>query len=190
MAEIFGAVAAGIALSNEMIRIGRSIRKATKRVQHARRDFAELADEAIIFAGLYNRFLRTCGDDLKSCRDTAAAFQRLDKWARANRRGLRKIQRECKALRSNDKYGTSISETVAAHVKWFFNKDSVEGLQVALRVAREYINGFSTLTYIKKLEQELEMLRHALDNIMERQILEEQLGMPLEEKIKELKDEV
>jgi hypothetical protein len=184
MAEIFGAVAASIAVCGQLIKVGRSIQKAATKIRHARRDIADLADETIIFAGMYQRFLRACAEDLGEQDSTLPAVERLKYWTQATIDDLRELLRKVRALGSHPRYRASLPETVAAHVKWFFSKRSVDGLRVSLSVARESMNGFSNLMCISRLDMELKMLRAALRNEKERRVIEEKLGMTLEDKIR------
>ncbi|KAF1842231.1 uncharacterized protein K460DRAFT_409648 [Cucurbitaria berberidis CBS 394.84] len=190
MAEIFGAVAAGIALSSQLIRIGRSIQKATKRVRHARRDVSDLANETIIFAGLYQTFLRTCADDLEKCTSTKSSIGRLASWAKSTIDNLHKLLDKVQAVGSNHRYRYSISDTFAAHFEWFFSKSSVGALRASLSVARECMSGFSNLVCIKKLDVELEYLRAALKDTRVRQELEGRYGMQIEDKIIMVEQEI
>lgn len=190
MAEVLGAVAAGVALGSELVRIARSIQKVTKRIQHARRDVADLTKEAIIFAGLYQKFLHTCADDLKDRAKNNTSMMHLISWTRATLRGLRNLLKKVRPLQSNPKCYYSLSETLSAQWTWLFSARRVEGLRASLSVARECINAISNLICINKLDIELKLLKAALRSDRERRrVLEKELGMSLEDKIRMLEQE-
>ncbi|KAL6704782.1 hypothetical protein ACN47E_007586 [Coniothyrium glycines] len=189
MAEVFGAVAAGIALTSQLIKIGKSIRETIKGIQHTRQDVTELADEVIIFAGLYRDFLRTCSNDLKANASTALSAHRLEIWTKSIIHKFRDIVRDTEALIPK-KSRCSVSESFKAHWKWFFSSSFVDGLRASLRVARETINAFTSLSLLKKLNSHLDLLRQALHNSENRQLIEEEYGMDLEEKIMEVEQDM
>ncbi|KAH7398567.1 hypothetical protein BKA66DRAFT_453390 [Pyrenochaeta sp. MPI-SDFR-AT-0127] len=189
MAEVFGAVAAGIALSTELIKISKAIRETIKEVQHARQDVTDLLNEATIFAGLYQMFQRGCSEGLKACASTAKSTRRLESWAQATISGLNKVREDVEALRLNTNDTYSVSQSLSAHLRWFFGTSLVKGLRASMRVATESINAFASLTLIKKLDVQLRMLRSALRNLAERQILEQQYGMRIEDKIRQVQQE-
>ena len=64
MAEIFGAVAAGIAVCQQMTRLAKAIHEVAKNVKNAPKDIGTLTNQTIIFAGLYGDFLETYAKDL------------------------------------------------------------------------------------------------------------------------------
>lgn len=51
MAEIFGAVAAGIAICHEITRLAKEIHKVAKNIKNAPKDLGTLTDETVIFTG-------------------------------------------------------------------------------------------------------------------------------------------
>jgi hypothetical protein len=167
MADIFGAAVAGLALLTELTKFGIAIRKATKRIKNSRRDIAELTDETVIFAGLCEDFLRTCANDRE-----------------AKSTGLCELLRKVEAVGPEPKHQYSLQEVLIAKLEWFFSKDAVRRLRGSLTVARASISGFSNLMCIRKLNEELQMLREALSSRASRQKVELKLGMSVEEKIR------
>jgi hypothetical protein len=86
-------------------------------------------------------------------------------------------------LRRDREQHSSIEETLIAHLTWYFSKSEVKSLRVLLKVVRASMNGFSNLMCIRKLNEELQMLRDALKDRKSRQNIEEKLGMKIERKI-------
>jgi hypothetical protein len=185
MADIFGAAIGGIALLSQLTKFGIAIRKATKRIKNSRRDIAELTDETVIFAGLCEEFLRTCADDHEAKSSAAASsIGPLNAWIKRTSTELRELLRKVEAIGPEPKHQHSLQQTLIAKLEWFFSKDTVRRLRDSLTVARASISGFSNLVCIKKLNEELQMLREALSSRDSRQKVELKLGMSVEEKIR------
>jgi hypothetical protein len=184
MAEIFGAVAAGVALCTELTKLGRAIHKAMKTIKDSRRDIAELTDETVIFAGLCEEFLRACNDDHEGNSSAAASILPLNAWIKRTSTGLCDLLRKVEAVGPEPRHQYSLQETLISYLEWFFSKNTVRRLRDSLTVARASISGFSNLMCIRKLNEELHMLNAALSNRISLQEVELRLGMSVEEKIR------
>ena len=186
MAEILGAVAAGTALGSQLIQLGCAIQKVTKKMRDARRDIDKLANETIIFAGIYKRFLRDCDEDPQAYIDDRSAIELLIRWAENTAEGLRELLTGVEALLPQSRIRFGWEERVIARLVWITSTDRIKGLRACLSVAKESLNGFSNLMCLKALKIEIDLLRGALRNPSERRKLEERLRVPLEIKIKAL----
>jgi hypothetical protein len=184
MAEIFGAVAAGVSLCTQLTELGLAIRKATKRIKNSRRDIAELTDETVIFAGLCEEFLRACADDHDAESRAVSWIIPLNAWIKRTSTGLCNLLRKVEAVGPEPKHQYSIQDTLIAYIEWFFSKDTVRRLRDSLTVARASMSGFSNLMCIRKLNEELHMLSAALSNRTSRKDIELRFGMRVEVKIR------
>jgi hypothetical protein len=184
MAEIFGAVAAGVALCTELTKFGVAIRKAAERIKNSRRDIAELTDETVIFAGLCEEFLRACADNREANSSAALSIRPLSAWIKRTSTGLCELLRKVEAVGPDPRHQYSLQERLIAYLEWCFNKDTVKRLRDFLNVARTSMSGLSNLMCIRKLNEELQMLYAALSNRISRRKVEIKLGMTIEEKIR------
>ncbi|KAF2623605.1 hypothetical protein BU25DRAFT_177347 [Macroventuria anomochaeta] len=182
MAEIFGAVVGGVALSTQLTQCGKKIRKAIKKIKSSRRDISELADDTVIFAGLCEGFLRACADGREAHIGRSSSIGSLNIWIKKTLAGLHELLRKVEALKHDPRY-RSWQDTLIAYLEWFFSTSSVKHLRANMAVARESINGFSNLMCIQKLNEELRMLRIALTRPMSRAEIERNLRLEIEEKI-------
>lgn len=188
MAEIAGVIVGGMGICGQLFQVGRQIQKAIKTIKNSRRDIGKLAKETIIFAGLYHMFSSVCKESDASVRDSVAIAE-LNSWAQTSVDGLEELLQKVEALTPGDKSSRSIEESLIAHVQWFFSKSTVKALRASLSVARESINGFSTLMHVNKLNTEITLLEQALRDQELRRGLEKQHGASLEEIILMLKQE-
>lgn len=190
MAEIFGAIAAGITIGSDLIQLGRYIQEAIKRIKNSRKDIEKLASEAIIFAGIYRRFLRVCKDDRDANGIDFLAVQSLIIWAKTTVDSLDQLLRKVEALYPQSKSRSALEEKAIAHVVWYRSTRTVKALRDSLSVARESISGFTNLMCLKKIREEIKLLRRALHNRDERRELEAKLGTQLEIRIGQLDQEM
>jgi hypothetical protein len=161
MAEIFGAVAAGLTICTQLAQLGNAIRKGVKRIKNARKDVLELSDEAVLFTSL----------------------DRLVAWLEQPESALSELLEKVKALIRDPKYQYSWQEKCIAQIEWFGSKGAVKRLRASLSIARSSISGYSNLMCIQKLNEELRMLHLATRCDENRRIVQAQLGMTLEKKI-------
>lgn len=183
MAEIFGAVAASIAVGSELIRLGCAIQKRIKRIKNSRKDIQKLANETIMFAGLYQRFLRACDEDPNAYRTDAAATRPLITWAQSTVDSLKELLQKVEALHPQSKPRFNFEDKAISHLVWYRSASAVKTLRVSLSVARESINGFSNLMCLDKLKELLKAINLAMNDPVKRSELEQKLGGTLEDKI-------
>ncbi|KAH6616470.1 hypothetical protein C7974DRAFT_45351 [Boeremia exigua] len=190
MAEIFGAVAAGIGVGSELIRLGCAIQKRIKRVKDSRKDIERLANETIIFAGLYKRFLRACEEDPDAYTTDVSAILPLISWAQKTVDSLTTLLQRVESLYPQSKPRTDFEDRAVAHLVWYRSTSTVKALRASLSVARESINGFSNLMCLEKLKDQLKTLRKALLDPHKRSALERDLGISVEARILELDQDI
>jgi hypothetical protein len=185
MAEIAGAIIGGMGICNQLFQLGREIQKAVKTIKNSRQDIEQLANETIIFADLYQRFSIVCkeSDDNAS---SSEAIVELKAWAKSCIRGLKNLLAKVKVLRFGNESSRSIEETIIAHLEWLFNKNTVKALRASLSVARESINGVSTLMHLNKLDAVIKMFKEASKDRELRRDLENELQISLEEAINKI----
>lgn len=186
MAEIFGAVVAGITVGSELIRLGCAIQKAITRIKNSRRDIEKLANETIMFAGLYKRFLRACKEDSDAYTTDASAVRPLISWAQRTVDSLNELLQKVEVLYPKFKPRSAFEDKAIAHLVWSRSTGAVKALRASLSVARESINAFSNLMCLKKLKDQINMLREAMNDPSKRRALERELGDTLENRIREL----
>lgn len=186
---IFGGVAAANTFIGQFIQLSRSLHKMAKSDKTAPDDIIEMAGEMSIFAGLFETFLDVCRDDSK--KHNTLALSKLIVWSQKAFFGLEKLLEEVEPLISQGKDGHdeySFVKRVIAHMRWYFSKSAAEHFRVSLRVARESINGYTNVIYIKKINKVLKALRH-IDK-QKRRATEKKLGMSLEEYTKVLEGRI
>jgi hypothetical protein len=184
MAEIAGAIIGGMGICHQLFQLGRKIQKAVKTIKNSRRDIEALAKETIIFADLYQKFSIACDESDENASNSVAMVE-LDAWAQSCIRGLEKLLDKVDVLLSRGKSSRSIEETLIAHLEWLFNKNTVKALRASLSVARESINGVSTLMCLNKLDAMIQNFREASKDRKLRRDLEEKYRVPLEKAIRE-----
>jgi hypothetical protein len=185
MAEIAGAIIGGMGICNQLFQLGREIQKAVKTIKNSRRDIGELAKETIIFADLYQRFSGVCEESDDNANGSIAVVE-LDAWAQTCIDGLKEMLRKVEVLLSRDRSSRSIEEKLIAYLQWLFSKSTVKALRASLSVARESINGFSTLMHLNKLDTLIKRLREAFRDQELRRDLERKFHVPLEEAVRKL----
>jgi hypothetical protein len=188
MAEIFGAVAAGIAVCHEMIRLAKTIHKVAKNIKNAPKDIGTLTDETITFTGLYGDFLETCERNTKF--HEAAWMKRLKVYADNLIRRLQAILDEGDALRVDVDYRHLLKDSVKAHWNWLIRRNVVTHLRTSLAIASQTITGFLNIICIQKLNEELGLLRSIINNREKRIQIESELGVSLEDKIRYIQNKM
>lgn len=174
-----------IALLSPLLKCGKEIRKAVKRIRSSRRDILDLADDTIIFTGLCEDFLReACAHDGGAYADRSLPIEFLSDWITRTSRGLEEILQKVQALKSNPTARLSLEQKLIAYLEWLFSKSLVEYLRKNMSVLRESINGFSNLMCIQKLNEELRWLKTALADPMHCKEVEAKWGMSIDAKIK------
>jgi hypothetical protein len=187
MAEIAGAIIGGMGICNQLFQLGREIQKAVKTIKNSRRDIGKLADETVIFAEIYQRFSSVCGESDDNA-SRSVAIMELGAWARSCIHGLEELLDKVEVLLCEDKSSHSIEETLIAHLQWLFSKSTVKALRASLSVARESINGVSTLIHLNKLDAWIKDLKEASKDRKLRRDLKKKFSGPLEDTIREFEE--
>ncbi|PVH97345.1 hypothetical protein DM02DRAFT_533387 [Periconia macrospinosa] len=112
-------------------------------------------------------------------------------------RSLRKMVKSIKyarrdiigALTSARKYEYSWVETLTAHMKWYLSRASVKYFRASLKVARESIQAYTNIRCIEKLDEQLDMLKKAIENGAE-QSLEKELKIKVVERMNTVKQQM
>lgn len=185
MAEIFGAVAAGLSVGSGLIKCGCAIQKAIKKIRNSRKDVEQLAKETIIFGSLYKRFLRACDDDRDAYTTDIIAVTQLISWARKTQSSLEMLLTRIDALQPYSKSSSSLETRLIAHVVWLSCSSTVKALRSSLSVARESMNGFTYLMWLQKLKEDAKIMKEALHDPPQRRELESRFGTTLEAKLRE-----
>jgi hypothetical protein len=181
--EIFGAIAGGFALCNQLAKLGIAVREAIQRINNSGRDALDLSDEAVIFAGLCTQFLQVCDEDHNKDKAIHNSLYRLIGWLKKLEIGLDEVLQKAGALLPDSTNKRSLENRWIARLEWFGSKKEVESLRASMSIARTSIDGFSNLICIRKLNEELKMLKLALIDAKLRESLEKRYGMTLNEKI-------
>ena len=182
MAEVLGAVAAGIAICHEITYLAKEIHKIAKNIKNAPKDIGTLTDETVIFTGLYGDFLETCEQNTKF--QKVVWMDRLKAYAGNLIRRLQAIVTEGEALRVDVDYRHPLKDTLRAHWNWLIRRNVVTHLRTTLAIASQTITGFLNIICIQRLNEELELLRSILNNPEKRTRIESEIGVSLEDKIR------
>jgi hypothetical protein len=186
--EIAGVAAAGITFGALILKLSKWLYKSAKKITYARRELMKLAKEMGIFADLYEDFYRVCvSDQRKKGRDTSSVRSLID-WIEDAIDAFRKLRKKVQALAGDSKY--SMRETLTARVKWFFSENEVKYLRLSLTVAQESMRGFSNITVIETINEEIQLIRAVIaqGDRQDIQVLEDQLGATLHERLVELEE--
>jgi hypothetical protein len=184
--EIVGVVAAGITFGSTILKLSQWLYKSAKKIKYARRELLKLVKEMGVFADLYEDFYRVCiSDQRKKARNTSSTTRLVD-WIQEAIDAFNVLLNRVEVLAGDSRY--SMLETLTAHVKWLFNENEVKYLRLSLSVARESMRGFSNVTFIETINEEIQMIRAVIaqGDRQHIQVLEDQLGATLEERLGEL----
>lgn len=182
-------ILASIALLPPLAHYGNEIWKAVKDIKSSRQDIFELADETIAFSDLCGEYLRMCAEEPKAHArrsSRSSSVRHLKTWISKLLDSLGEILYKVKALNHDRRRRLSIEARVIARIEWYFSKSAVQRLRAQMAVARETIKGSSNLLQIRKLNEELQMLKEALASPLRRKQVEKSLGMTIEKKIKSI----
>jgi hypothetical protein len=185
--EIVGVAAAAITFGDLILKLSRSLYKSAKKIKYARRELVKLAKEMGIFSDLYEDFYRVCVLDQRKKGRNTSSTRSLINWIEDATYALRVLLDRVQALAGDSRY--SKLETLTAHVKWLFSENEVKYLRLSLGVAQESMRGFSNLTVIEKINEQIHLIRAVLARGDQQaiQTLENQQGATLEERLDELK---
>ncbi|PSN69737.1 hypothetical protein BS50DRAFT_295356 [Corynespora cassiicola Philippines] len=176
---LLGGVAAGWAISAEIVKICKVLRKVAKSIRYARREISRLEEEMAVFGELLDGFLRVCSKDDEHVFSSTGI---LLNWARDALEGIKNFLNNVKALQFSPGDQYSYMETLKAHWDWYFGKSAMKYYRALMRVARESINGFTNIRIIQLLKDTLNEIRNAVAP-EERRRIEERHNMPIEEVI-------
>lgn len=178
--------AAAITFGTAIWKVSEKLNALAKEIKYARREIEKLVKEMSIFADLYEDFYRVCiPDQRKQGRKTSSTKRLLD-WIEDAIDAFESLVGRVRALAGDSRY--SMLETLTAHVRWYFSKNEVNYLRYSLNVAQENMRGFSNLTIIKKINEEIQIIKDAIAQGDQQLIqnLENRLGISLEERLAEL----
>jgi hypothetical protein len=185
--EVAGVVAAGVTFGALILKLSQSLFKSARKIKYARRELMKLVKEMGVFADLYEDFYRVCvSDQRKRGRKTSSTRHLID-WIEDAIDAFKALLNRVRALAGDARY--SMLETLTAHVKWLFNENEVKYLRSSLSVAQEGMRGFSNITAIDTIKEEIRMINVVIARGDRQAIhaLEDQLGATLEERVGELK---
>jgi hypothetical protein len=183
MAEIFGAVAAGVALTTELLRLCRSLHKLVVQIRNAPRELSKLADEMRLFTDIYSVFYKACDYDTAGKSNIRSSIRYLVAWTEDAIRGFKELLGKVGLL--IDGSTSSVAQRCAARIKWHFNGKEVKCTRASLSVARQSISALSNIRIIGKIDEEIQMLQEAL--LQGNRRIEKKLGMSVEQRLKALK---
>jgi hypothetical protein len=185
--EVAGVAAAGITFGALILKLSQWLHKSAKKIRYARREIMKLVKEMGNFADLYEDFYRVCVSDQRKKGRNTSSTRRLIDWIQDATDVFSELLKQVQALAGDSTY--SMLETLAAHVKWFFSENEVKCLRLSLSVAQESMRGFSNVTLIETINEEIQVIRAVIaqGNQQAIQALEDQLGATLEERLGELK---
>ncbi|KAH8730839.1 hypothetical protein GQ44DRAFT_756164 [Phaeosphaeriaceae sp. PMI808] len=178
---VVGAVAAGVSLGAEILRLSNLLRKMVRKIRYAPRDIMKLMTEMEVFSGIYEDFYTICISDRRGRR---LSTKRLETWCKNVISSGKELVERVRVLAGCSQ--ESKIKKVAAHLKWYLSGHEVKYLRSSLNLARESMTAFSNLQIIEKLREEIKILR-AIVTPRERQVKEAQLGMSVEKRLKVLK---
>jgi hypothetical protein len=168
--EIVGVAAAGITFGALILKLSKSLYKSAKKIRYAHRDF-----------------YRVCvSDQRKKGRDTSSTRRLID-WIQNAMGAFGVLLKRVRAIAGDSRY--SMRETLTAHVKWLFSENEVKYLRSSLNVAQGSMRGFSNITAIETINEEIQLIKAVIAEGSQQAIqdLEDQLGVTLEKKLDELK---
>jgi hypothetical protein len=183
MADIFGAVAAGVALTTELSRLCRSLHKLVIQIRNAPRELSKLSEEMRLFTDIYSVFCRACYYDASRNSNIESPIRHLVAWTEDAIHGFNKLLEKVGLL--IDGSTSSVAQRFAARMKWYFNEKEVKCTRASLSVARQSISALSNIRNIGKIDEEIQMLKEAILQ-GNRRIVEKELGMSVEQRLKVL----
>jgi hypothetical protein len=185
--EIVGVAAAGITFGALILKLSKSLYKSAKKIKYAHRELMKLVKEMEVFADLYEDFYRVCvSDQRKKGRDTSSTRRLID-WIQNAMGAFRVLRKRVRAIAGDSRY--SMRETLTAHVKWLFSENEVKYLRSSLNVAQESMRGFSNITAIEAINEEIQLIKAVIAEGTQQaiQALEDRLGVTVEKRLDELK---
>ncbi|USP81685.1 FMN binding [Curvularia clavata] len=180
--EPFSVAAAAITLGPLVFQTARQLRSVAKSIKYARSELEDLTDEMSMFSIFYDQFMQVTEERMNKTKHAASARKRLVSWAESAKYDFKKLSRRVDALSRDPIYEHSVTETVSAHCKWYFNKSNLKYLRYTLVVARQSMVGFTHMCNIEILNDILARLRSGTTSDQRAKIEQEQ-GVTLEQYI-------
>jgi hypothetical protein len=180
--DVFSAVAAGVALTTELSRLCRSFHKLVIQMRHAPRELSKLVDEMRLYTDIYSEFCRACHDTARKS-NIGSPIRHLVAWTKDAIRGFKELLGKVGLL--IDGSTSSVAQRCAARMKWYFNEKEIKCTRASLSVARQSISALSNIRIIGKIDEEIQMLEEIILQ-GNRRIIEEKLGMSVEQRLQVL----
>jgi hypothetical protein len=164
------AVAAGITLTAELVRLSSSIRKAIKKMRYARTEVENLADEIEIFTDLYFDLLNACRTGPQTSKRASISIERLKIWVAGATESFEELLCRVEALDESGEYSLLDTLTARARLRWQRSESAAKCLRASLGVARESIACFTNIRNIEHLCELLDVLETAVSEEQRRSI--------------------
>jgi hypothetical protein len=168
--RVQNAVAAGVPLTAELVRLSSSIRKAIKKMRYARTEVENLADEIEIFTDLYFDLLNTCRIGPQTSKRATISIERLKIWVEGAIERFEELLCRVEALDESGEYSLLDTLTARARLRWQRSESAAKCLRASLGVARESIACFTNIRNIEHLCELLDVLETAVSEEQRRQI--------------------
>jgi hypothetical protein len=175
--EVTSSVAKGVILGVELLRLSQCFCRSIKKAKYSGHEIATLSDKLETFAYFYKDFFTTSAFESRPT-------ERLVSWTEETIDSLRKLLKQTRSLAFIS--GDSLTGKLAARVKWSLHENEIKCLRLSLGVATESITGLMNIRNIEKLGNQLDTLRSVVMRD-DREALEEQLGMTLDDLLQTLK---
>ncbi|KAF1831349.1 hypothetical protein BDW02DRAFT_572106 [Decorospora gaudefroyi] len=186
MAEIFGAVIAGVTLTTELTQLCPSLHKLVNQIRNAPRELSKLVDEVRLFTDIYLEFYWAFDNDMSKSnimspiRHLRSPVKLLAAWTEGAIRGFHKLLGKVGLLIDGSR--SSVVQRCAARIEWYFNEKEVKCTRASLSVARQSISALLNIRIIGKIDEEIQMLERAIRK-GNRRIIEKELEMSVEQRL-------
>jgi hypothetical protein len=157
--EVAGVVLGAVPLATLLLKMGRALQQAVKKMRHACAELQALADETGFVAYLYHEFEKSCAPDVRKDALISSPAKRLERWTRSALRSFEKLLQKVKALVRDSE--NSLLQTWVAHIRWLLKESAVKALRASLSVARESIMCITNIRAVEHLRQILKLLETA-----------------------------
>jgi hypothetical protein len=181
--EVAGVVLGAVPLATLLLKMGRALQRAVKKMRHACAELQALADDIGFVAYLYNEFEKSCAPDVKKDALISSPAKRLRRWTRDALRSFEELLQRVKGLTRDSEH--SFVELWIARIRWLLEESAVKALRASLSVARESIICITNIRVIEHLRQILKLFETAKTE-EELQKIEIQLGKTWKETVDNL----
>jgi hypothetical protein len=185
MAEIFGTIAAAVALGPIVLQLSRSLRDGARSIKFARRELEELTNEMQGFTALYCDFHNACSTRKRQTGLVLSAQKRLADWTKKAIEDFKELSYTVDALSTEPIYQHTTFQVAVAHYDWYRSKSYLEYLRASLSVARQSMNGFTNICNMELLDEQIMYLKSLL-TVKQKREIEKEFGMPLGKRIEVL----